>query len=155
MITGILFAIFNIARVLKFRIYDDIDWHKIYGGTSDRYTVPDKDSHLVLRGILDHIPRAYLYIAFSFTILQLLIMKSPWYVGPEIADAFVIKNSSGNPFVDFFYGNVPIVGYGEISPRSALAKLVGYLGFMFMYLVFPLIFGMYIYRITSRFRTQE
>lgn len=127
---GIIFATFSMARIIYFRVYKDIYVHKMYRPNSERHIVPNKEGrddegHVFLRGILDMLPRAYLYTAFSFTIFQLLILNEPLYGSTRVMnDAYVIDHSSGNPFVDFFFFTLIPGGFGDIIPRSALAKTI-------------------------------
>lgn len=141
---GAFLAILNIARILKYRIYDDIYRHGIYRKGSRRYSSPTGPGHALLRFLLDHLLRSYLYTAFSFTILQLLLMKNSLY-GKNLVDndAFLVSSPSGNPFVDFVYFNVvtlATVGYGDIRPVSAVAKLTCSIEILFAFLVLTAVF---------------
>ena len=123
-ISVILLSIFNIFRVIKFRIYDDIIIKNIYSKISNRHLIEGNPGHLFLRGILDQIPRAYFYVIFSFTTIQLILQNT---LISEHTKSFRIENASNNIFVDFFYYNVvtvSTVGYGDISPISPFAKLI-------------------------------
>ncbi len=125
---GAILAMWNLVRLVKYRIYDDIYLHRIHESKSPWLVVPGDAGHTLLRSLLDQLPRAYLYTAFSFTTFQLLLMKDALY-GPNSVshDAFQVTTPSGNPFVDFFYFNIvtiSTVGYGDISPLSSSAKML-------------------------------
>lgn len=123
-VAGIIVAILTVALQLKFRIIDDILKYRIYSASSVRYTSTNSNDpgHIVLRGLLDHIPRSWLYSAFSFSIVYLhmsITEKPP-------AD-FIISHPSDNQFADIFYFNIvtmATVGYGDIVPISATAKIL-------------------------------
>lgn len=136
---GMILALVSVARILKYRIYDDIYRYKIHLPGSQRYVIPGEAGHVLLRCLLDHLPRAYLYTAFSFTIFQLLLMSDPLYGMQKVTgDAFQVSNPSGNPLADFFYFNVvtiATVGYGDISPVSALAKVICSMEILFAFII--------------------
>lgn len=141
---GILLATFNLARILKYRIYNDIYLHKRYREGSQKYARPGEPVHALLRGVLDHLPRSYLYTAYSFAIFQMLSMNNPLY-GTHSDDAFQALSPSGNPLVDFVYFNIvtlATVGYGDMSPVSALAKLTCSIEILFGLMVLAAIFTM-------------
>jgi hypothetical protein len=139
MCVGALLAALNAARILKYRIYDDIYLRKIHRPGSPWLIVPGDVGHLLLRCLLDMLPRAYLYTAFSFTIFQLLLLNDPLYGGQKvIGDAFQVSTPSGNPLADFFYFNVvtiSTVGYGDISPVTAFAKIICSMEILFALIV--------------------
>ena len=158
-VAGFILACVSFIRVLKFRLYDDIKRYRLYGNESQRYQVPGDPSHSLFRGLFDHIPRAYLYIAFSFTIFQLLLMSQPYnykydletmgQMALEKTDAFTIAKPSENIFTDFFYFNVvtiATVGYGDVSPVSSLAKLSCSVEIFFSIMVLAAIFSLMIGR---------
>ncbi|XCN73321.1 MAG: ion channel [Candidatus Electrothrix aestuarii] len=123
-----IIACFLIVVVVKYRIYDDIWKYALYTSSSKRY-ISSHPSHTVLRGLLDHIPRAYLYASYAFTIAGLLLIGPVTVNGGGIQPgaAFNMSNMCNNTFVDFFYFNIvtmSTVGYGDISPISITAKMI-------------------------------
>jgi voltage-gated potassium channel Kch len=66
-------------------------------------------------------------------------MNDPLYGMQKVTDdAFQVSNPSGNPLVDFFYFNVvtlATVGYGDISPVSALAKVICSMEILFAFII--------------------
>lgn len=119
-ISGLLIAMSIGMAVVKYRIYDDIFKYDLYSKNNKRY-VGNHPGHFLIHSFIDHLPRAYLYTAFSFSIIDLLLIKlNP---GEKVFNV----SSSQNEFVDFFYFNVvtmATVGYGDIFPASQLAKII-------------------------------
>lgn len=121
-LAGVMLAALSVWRVLGFRIYDD--FFRYVRDPSKRKL---KDARLsLLQGIFDLVPRIYVYTILSFACIQLILMRNPLYdsKGP-IDDHFVVLSSSGNPFADFIYYNVVTLsttGYGDIIPKTVLAK---------------------------------
>ena len=147
-----MLASLNIARVLVFRIYDDVYRNNLYHRKKTEGQLGSlHPGQVFLRGILDLIPRAYLYTAFSFTVFQLILMDNPLYgsTPPGKGADFAISNPSGNPFADFFYFNVvtlSTVGYGDISPVTAIAKAMSSVEIIFAFIILASLFGLIIGR---------
>ena len=150
--SAVMLASLNIARVLVFRIYDDVYRNNIYHRKKAEGRLGTlHPGQVFLRGILDLIPRAYLYTAFSFTVFQLIMMENPLYGSTPPGDGadFNISNPSGNPFADFFYFNVvtlSTVGYGDISPVTAIAKALSSVEIIFAFIILASLFGLIIGR---------
>jgi|SRR5882724_7600828 len=135
-VVGAALAIWTLGRVVKYRIYDDIYLHRIHRLESLVYVGTNPAGHLLLRCLMDHLLRAYLYTAFSFTILQLLLMK-------QNSLSFQVSNGSSNSLVDFFYFNIvtiATVGYGDISPRTSAAKILCSIEMLFSFMILAVIF---------------
>lgn len=157
--SALIVSIFLIIIVFKYRIYDDVIKYKLYNSNSKRYISALDHSHLgqhtVLRGLLDHIPRAYIYASYSFSNIGLLL------VGPDISNgnfdeisncAFNISNNCNNIFVDFFYFNIvtiATVGYGDISPKSVLAKIICSFEIVFGVVVLATVLSLIVGRVQS------
>ncbi|MBF0458631.1 MAG: ion transporter [Nitrospirae bacterium] len=127
---GRIIAALNVAMIIKYRIYDDVFRYSLYSNKSVRY-VSSHPGHTLMRGLLDHILRAYLFSAYSFAILQMSLMN-------EHKDAYIVAHTSNNRLVDFFYFNIvtmATVGYGDITPVSAFAKLLTIFEIIFSLLV--------------------
>jgi hypothetical protein len=141
---GAILASASVVRILKYRIYDDLYRHRIYRKGSRKYSSPQGPGHALLRFLLDHLLRSYLYTAFSFTIFQLLLMMNSLYgTNMVVSDSFLVSNPSGNPFMDFVYFNIvtlATVGYGDIRPVSATAKLTCSIEILFAFLVLTTLF---------------
>jgi hypothetical protein len=128
---GIAIAVYIIFTRIYYRIIKDILGYKLYK-KSKRYLSVDKNDteHILLRGILDHIPRAWMYTAFSFSIIDIHLNKAK--------TAFAITSDTGNELIDYFYFNIvtlATVGYGDIVPKSSLAKIT---------CIFEILFSIYI-----------
>jgi len=142
-IAAVILAVLNIGRVLIFRVYRDIYIDRVYHKSSkvieNRYP-----GQILIRGMLDRVPRAYIYTAFSFTIFQLILVNDPFYgFNAPSNDHFRIYNPSGNPFADFFYFNIvtlSTVGYGDISPITAVAKALTSVEIIFSFIILASLF---------------
>jgi hypothetical protein len=126
-LAGIVIAGAIILAVIKYRIYDDIFKYNLYSEDNRRY-VGKHPGHFLVHSFVDHLPRAYLYVAFSFTILDLsLIQIAPARMQPIFKMTSVITSITPEHFIDFVYFNVvtmATVGYGDITPVSPVAKLM-------------------------------
>lgn len=141
-----IISCFLIVVVVKYRIYDDVWKHAIYSSDSKRY-VSRHPGHTLLRGLLDHIPRAYLYSSYAFTIAGLLLV-GPSIINGDIhhnANVFNMSNVSSDIFVDFLYFNIvtmSTVGYGDISPVNITAKILCSLEIIFAVVVLATVLSM-------------
>lgn len=142
--SGMIFAVFIIFFIVKFRIMDDILRYKLYRNGSIRYTSESiGPEHSLMRGIFDHFLRAYVFAAIAFTVIQI------WLINTLDANAFHHTNPSSNTFLDFIYFNFvtfATVGYGDISPISAFAKMICIVEILFSVLIFAVVVSLIIGR---------
>jgi hypothetical protein len=143
-LSGLIFAVFILYFIVKFRIIDDIFRYKLYDNNSRRYSsVSMGPEHSLMRGIFDHFLRAYIFAAIAFSVIQL------WIINNLDPKAFYYANSSSNTFLDFIYFNIvtfATVGYGDIYPVSAFAKMICIVEILFSVLIFAVVVSLIIGR---------
>lgn len=144
-VAGVVISISIIGAVVKYRIYDDIFKYSLYSKNNRRY-VGSHPGHFLIHSFLDHLPRAYLYAAFSFSVIDLLLIQ----LNPEKAPkVFNVAPPLTNEFVDFLYFNIvtmATVGYGDITPISPLAKLLCAFKILFTIILMTSIFTLILNR---------
>jgi len=122
---GYSLCAFNIFRVFKYRLYDDLYLRSIDKGGS--YFGPSSEPAItLLQGLYNVLLRSYVFIVFSFAGIFSLMVGGQ--LGTTKSDLiFSAKNLNNNSFIDLLYFStitISTVGYGDISPVGEVPKLV-------------------------------
>jgi hypothetical protein len=149
-VVGFIMCGFNLFRVIKYRIYDDL--YKRQMDISGSWLSPEQtgsvkiSGHVTLiQGLYNVFLRTYFYVSTTFAFIYLLMVSNDTQVASVL---FKFENSSGNLFVDFFFYSVfqlSMGGYGDIAPKAVVAKLTSatemLFGYLFLGSILALILG--------------
>lgn len=146
-VTGYIFCAFNIFKVIKYRFYDDLFLRALGGNRSSYLGLSSNAATNLLQGLFNVLLRAYFYVAISFGCIYTIMIGGDYKTAGSF---FNISNAgeSGNVFLDFIYFSVvtiSTVGFGDISPKAAAAKLLCIaeilFGFFFLSMLIATILG--------------
>jgi hypothetical protein len=152
-LTGYIFCSFIIFKVAKFRVYDDLFLRALGRNKSSYIGLSSNPTANLLQGLFNVLLRTYFYVTISFGCIYTIMIGGDYNTAGEvfhIAEA----GKSGNVFLDFIYFSVvtiSTVGYGDISPKNATAKMLCVveilMGYFFIAMLLSIIIG--------RFRENE
>ena len=145
--SGYLLCTFNIFRYFKYRFWDDLFDRTL--SCENSYLGHKSNPNIALaQGLFNLLLRTYLFIAYSFGCIYILMAHGEYEQSPLI---FKISQDtrSGDILVDFMYFSIitmSTVGYGDISPVAASAKFVCIFQIIFGYLFIGSVFALVISR---------
>lgn len=164
---AMVIVIASIGRVFKYRFVDDFTILKgsarLYPFISaqSQYVEPlDKGDrvwfgNVLMDRIFDKMLRSYVFVVLCFALICNFLVGSDLYgIREEWGSDVDFTNStpSGNVFVDFLYYavvTVTTVGYGDVTPRSVLARIVASIMIIAAYLLFAALIAVAVASVTS------
>lgn len=147
--SGYLLCMLNIARMIKYRFYDDLFIRDVSVGESmhGREQLPSIN---LVQGLFNLVLRSYLYVTVSFGCIYTLMYFGSHSSGEVWFDIDPTLKSGSMTF-DFIYFSIvtlSTVGFGDISPIYWSAKLVSIaeilVGYMFIGTLMALIVGRFV-----------
>lgn len=124
---GYSLCAFNIFRVFKYRLYDDLYLRSIDKGGS-YFGPPSEPAITLLQGLYNVLLRSYVFIVFSFAgIYSLMVGGQLGTTKSDLIFSAKNLNLNNNSFIDLLYFStitISTVGYGDISPVGEVPKLV-------------------------------